>query len=324
MNPFAGIEAQDAAVETLRRAVESDRVASAYLFEGPSGVGKERTALALAQAVLGPAAAERVVAGKHPDVRIFRPREDGHRNIQVEFIRQEILPYAQFAPFEAQSAFLIFPEADVSFPEAHPEGANAILKTLEEPRPGVGFILLAERPERLLPTIRSRCQSLRFARLPARTVDGILERLGIPETDREAAVALCQGRADRALELAEDGRAAALFELAMRVDGAVAGSRPGDLVEAAEALAKSEDLPLALDALSAFYRDVARASFDTSAEGFLFRGAADRILARAQHIDPGAAASRVETIQSVLHHLERNANPQMAMDGLLHQLRRAD
>src|SRR5690554_6974860 len=108
---------------------------------------------------------ERIRRGNHPDVRVFRPRDEGARNLPVEVIREQVLPVAQFAPFEASGAFLIFPEADVSFPEAHPEAANAFLKTLEEPPKGVHFILLAERPDRLLQTTRSRCQRVRFAPL---------------------------------------------------------------------------------------------------------------------------------------------------------------
>jgi len=115
------------------RARELDRVASAYLFDGPSGVGKELAALAFAIDIVGagdPHVAERIKSGSHPDVRVFRPREEGKRNIQVDVLRTEILPLAQFAPFEATSTFFIFPEADISFPGFQPEAANALLKTL--------------------------------------------------------------------------------------------------------------------------------------------------------------------------------------------------
>ena len=161
---FSQILAQESAVRTLRHALAQDRVAHAYLFEGPSGVGKERAALALAAALLCPNARSgaacscnacgRIQSGVHPDVRVFRPRDEGDRNLAVEVVRSEILPFARFAPFEGEAACLIFPEADVSFPEQHAESANALLKTLEEPRTKLTFMLLSERPDRLLPTIR--------------------------------------------------------------------------------------------------------------------------------------------------------------------------
>ncbi|MCA9610760.1 MAG: AAA family ATPase, partial [Myxococcales bacterium] len=207
MSRFAEIEAQPAAIAILEHALESGRVASAYLFEGPSGVGKELAAVALAEAVIGAddKTKARIRSGAHPDVQTFRPRDEGKRNIQVTALREQILPVAQFAPFEASAAFLIFPEADVSFPEHPPESANAVLKTLEEPRPGVHFVLTSERPDRLLPTIRSRGQRVRFGRLPADVLDRILAARDVPDEARGPAVALADGRADRAIALAEGG-----------------------------------------------------------------------------------------------------------------------
>src|SRR5690606_9076258 len=111
MNPFRGIEGQPGAHGLLTRALRERRLASAYLFEGPSGVGKERTALALATHVVAggdEALRRRVAEGNHPDVRIFRPRDEGSRNLPVEVIREEVLPVVQFAPFEAQATFLVF------------------------------------------------------------------------------------------------------------------------------------------------------------------------------------------------------------------------
>src|SRR5688572_14870517 len=115
--PFSDIEAQDAALRIIRPALEGQRLGQAYLFWGPSGVGKQMAALALAKAALcatrpgeGCDACEicrRVAQSSHPDVRIFAPRDEGNRNLQVDYVRSEILPIAKFAPFEAEHAFLI-------------------------------------------------------------------------------------------------------------------------------------------------------------------------------------------------------------------------
>jgi len=320
-DPLDEVRAQDVPVDVLRRAVAQDRLAGAYLFEGPSGVGKERTAIALAKTVLGPAAAGRIDHGTHPDVRIFRPRDDGHRNIKVEKLREEILPYADFAPFEANRAFLIFPEAEVSFPQHHAESANALLKTLEEPKPGVTFLLLSERPDRLLPTIRSRCQRLRFGRLPPEVLAEILAEREVPEELRDAAIALADGRADVALRHCEEGAAERLLELALRIDDAVGGNRPGALVLAAEELARHDDPVLALDALGLFYRDVAVSAAGLPDDHLRFRHRAEIIRRRAARLSPGAASERVALIQRTLMDLEANAQRQMAMDALLHRMR---
>jgi DNA polymerase III gamma/tau subunit len=171
---FDEILAQDGPLSTLKRALEKQRVAQAYLFEGPGGVGKEKAALALASTMLcsdDPKGCgrcntcRRIANNTHPDVRVFRPREEGDRNIQIEFVRETILPFARFAPFEANTALVIFPQADVSFPAQHAEAANALLKTLEEPRENLHFVLLAERPDRLLTSLeRDRYHPLKPGR----------------------------------------------------------------------------------------------------------------------------------------------------------------
>lgn len=316
---FNAVRAQPHAVAILRRAVAEDRVASGYLFEGPGGVGKERAALALAKTLLGPSTHGRIDKGAHPDVRVFRPRDEGARNFPVERLREEVLPYAEFAPFEAAHAFVIFPEADVSFPENHPEAANALLKTLEEPKRGVHFILLATRPDRLLPTIRSRTQRIRFDRLPATEIEAILREADVVNSAIGPSVALADGRADRALALAEGGRAEALLDLALRIDDAVATRRTAALLDLADELAKHDDLELALESMVLFYRDVAAAAAGMPDEALRFRHAAPAIAGRASQ---GArrAAERAALWLALPEALEGNANKAIALDALLHRL----
>jgi len=318
------VMAQDAAVQTLRRARELGRIASAYLFDGPSGVGKELTAIAIATDVVAggdPHVVDRIEAGIHPDVRVFRPRDEGKRNIQVEVLRNEILPLAQFAPFEAGSTFFIFPEADVSFPEFQSEAANALLKTLEEPRPNVHFILTSERPDSLLSTIRSRCQRVRFGRLPTVVLREILQREELSETSIAPAIALSAGRADVALELARDGTVEELTDFVFSVDEAVRGSGPGTLLDFAEKLGRRDDLELALLAMESFYRDLAISSLVEDPTVLAFSGRGDEVQQRAAFIDPSAAAARVSLIHACIESMRQNANRQVALDSLLFGLR---
>jgi DNA polymerase-3 subunit delta' len=318
------VRAQDVAVRALLRARGQGRVASAYLFDGPSGVGKELTALSFASDIIAgddPHVADRIKAGSHPDVRVFRPRDEGKRNIQVEVLRTEILPLAQFAPFEAASTFFIFPQADVSFPVFQPEAANALLKTLEEPRPNVHFILTSERPDSLLPTIRSRCQRIRFARLPNAVLRDILESKKVPEDSIAPAIALSAGRADIALALASDGTVEALTELVISVDDAIRGSGPGALVELSERLARRDDLELALLTLQTFYRNLAVTSLDLPAEQLGFSARGEQLQERLASLSTSAAAARVSLIHDCVRSMQRNANRQVALDSLLFGLR---
>ncbi len=328
---FDRVIAQPGAVKTLTRAVKEDRVASAYLFEGPAGIGKQLAAISLGQAMLCDRkpkigcgdcdVCRRIGAGSHPDIRVFAPRDEGHRNIQVDFVRNEILPFTQFAPFEGRAALLIFPEADVSFPaETHAESGNALLKTLEEPRPNVHFVLLAERPHRLLPTIRSRCQYVRFSRLPPAVLERILSEHGVKEDKRAAAVALAGGRADRALALAEEGNAEALVERAMTLDKVTRENKPGTIIEISEDTSQHADLELLLETLVAFYRDVAVVGLGAHVP-LAFGHRTQEVRERAKSLSPGAAADRAQKIREVLETFETNANKQIALDALLFAMR---
>lgn len=324
MSALQSVRAQNGAVRALLQAKDHDRVASAYLFDGPSGVGKELTAVSFATEIVGgsdPKVIERIERGAHPDVRVFRPRNEGKRNIQVEVLRSEILPLAQFAPFEAAATFFIFPEADVSFPDFQPEAGNALLKTLEEPRPNVHFILTSERPDSLLSTIRSRCQRIRFGRLPTRVIRDILEDSGVPEEAIEPAVALSAGRSDVALALARDNTVQGLTELVLSVDDAVRGAGPGTLVEVAEGLARRDDLELALLTLQSFYRDVAVSSLAVDTDRLGFPALQETLTERAASVSATGAAARVSLIHKCVRSIRKNANAQVALDALLFGLR---
>src|SRR5690349_8927162 len=97
---FAAIEAQDSAVQVLRHALAEQRIGQSYLFVGPSGVGKQLAALALARAANCKTlpgegcdqceSCRRIDAGVHPDVRVFAPRDEGNRNLPVEHLRSEV------------------------------------------------------------------------------------------------------------------------------------------------------------------------------------------------------------------------------------------
>lgn len=318
-SPFDDVLGQSSAVFALKSAVERDRVASAYLFEGPSGVGKQRAALALAKAVIARGAANpdeiyrRIDGGTHPDVRIVQPRETGHRNLQVQTVREEIMPFTQFAPFEAKDAFLIFPEADVSLPEAHPEAANALLKTIEEPRAGLHFILLAERPDRLLVTIRSRCQRARFGALSSEVLRQILTREGAATDFHDAAVALAAGSADRALGLAKEGGANELFARAAKIANAILAGRPGEMTRVAEEVSKGDDFRGALAALAAFYRDVAAVAVGAPSSTLAFRSQARQLAEHAQRISAAKASDVCEALRELDEQLEHNANKDLGL-----------
>ena len=165
---FTDLVGQDAVVRTLRTALESDKLAHAYLFSGPRGSGKTSAAKILARCIdcrRGPTAEPdntcdnclAMLAGTALDVIEI----DAASNRGIDEIRS-LRDSAKFAPASMRMKVFIIDEAHM----LTREGANAFLKTLEEPPPHVIFILATTAPEALPPTILSRCQRYAFRRIP--------------------------------------------------------------------------------------------------------------------------------------------------------------
>jgi DNA polymerase-3 subunit delta' len=200
-----GHEANRAGFEA---ALVRGRLGHAYLFTGPAGVGKRLFAAELAKALLcesppGPlascdrcAACHLCDAGTHPDVFIAQTPED-KLELPVETIR-EFCAQLALKPSRGVRKVGIVEDAD----DFNEESANAFLKTLEEPGPGSLLLLLATAEEGQLPTIRSRCQVVRFRPLPAADVAAVLKEQGVSDPDRvEQLVRLSGGSPGRALAL---------------------------------------------------------------------------------------------------------------------------
>ena len=168
MSVWTGLPGQERVVAQLRRAIESDRVPHAYLFSGPRGAPLYDTAIALAMAMSclrshGEGCGEceacaKIATGIHPDV-ITLAREGAAQIIPIENIRNQVIARMGSSPHEGEVRVFIVEEATSMAPPA----ANALLKTLEEPPARTLFVLCTTAPEQLLPTIRSRCQRVRFA-----------------------------------------------------------------------------------------------------------------------------------------------------------------
>ena len=180
----------------------------AYLFYGPGGAGKRSAARAMAAELLAagstdPASARaRVASGAHPDLTWVAP--SGAHEILVGDIDGPVVSAASKTPFEASCRVFVIERVD----ELGDEAANRMLKTLEEPASFVHLILLSDRLAEVLPTIRSRCQLVRFDAPTVEETAAVLEALG---EERETALAcahLALGDGERARELTgADGQA---------------------------------------------------------------------------------------------------------------------
>jgi DNA polymerase-3 subunit delta' len=203
----------DEAWRAWRSALSGPRMHHGWLLAGKRGIGKFDFALAAARELV----AEQGIAqpkGDHPDILILthqpkdekeeKKREEGkefevRRNITVGQIREMQHRLTTRPTLGSRRAVIVFPADDLE-----KNAANALLKSLEEPPVGTFFVLVAHRPGRLLPTIRSRCRVLRFGEAPDSEVEAALAR-ELPNLDAEAralAVSAAGGSPGAALDFA--------------------------------------------------------------------------------------------------------------------------
>lgn len=197
-----GLIGHSALLARLGAAVDADTLHHALLFEGPPGVGKRTVArhLALAHNCLSedvqarPCMACRscttIASGNHPDVVWVGPDPKlASGAIPISRIR-EVVRQAGYHRFGARRRFIIIDPADAMRGPA----ANALLKTLEEPPDGTGFILVATNAKALLPTIISRCQRVRFGPVPTQALAIWLAEQGVDNAPDIASVSFgCPG-----------------------------------------------------------------------------------------------------------------------------------
>jgi len=142
---------------------------------------------------------KQIAAGTHPDVLFVEPIADrATANIPVDRIR-EVVRQTGYHRYNAKRRVILIDPAEAMGPSA----ANALLKTLEEPPSGTGFILIASNASALLPTILSRCQRVRFGAVPNEAIATWLQREG--HEDAELAARFSQGCPGRALALVRGG-----------------------------------------------------------------------------------------------------------------------
>jgi DNA polymerase-3 subunit delta' len=313
---FDHVLGQPAAVQTLQAALGSGRVHHAYRFEGPNGVGKELCAMVFAHTlILGGTQPDRAHGFRlneepphlpvHPDLvlvgrGLYRDVIDQSETtgISVEQIRKVVLARVGFAPHQGQALVFIIRDAE----ELTVSAANALLKTLEEPRPKVHFVLLTSNPERLLDTVRSRTLPIRFGPLPDAVIEGVLSAAGKPTE----LAALAQGSAQLALQLADAEHRQAREEFLNAAVNAITAPH------FSAALDVAADLPKERDTLRQHLRALAQH----------FALDARRTLQR----DPTRAQSSAEHFSTVLEAvtaIERNVNPTLVVEAMLSRLRRA-
>jgi DNA polymerase-3 subunit delta' len=326
--PFRAITGHRPLLELLGRATARGTLPPSLIFAGPEGVGKRLTATALAQVLncdrpvhsddsrdaCGECVAcKRIVRGVHADVLAIEPGESG--SIKLEQVR-EAIDRAAYRPFEGRRRLVIVDPADALVDVAQ----EALLKTLEEPPPASVFVLITSRPDVLLPTVRSRCQRLRFGPLsPGDVADVLIREHDVAPADAHAAAAAADGSVGRALAGSAEDANEARDAAARLLQSTATSTDPRRRLDGAKALVGGGDrdeVSRRLLALSSMIRDM----------GLLLSRADDRALANAdlkpqllsllRSFDGDRTIRAFATVDEAMSALDRNASPKIVADWL--------
>ena len=346
---FANITGNQATKSRLQRMINSNRVPGALLFAGTQGVGKRLFAIELAKTfnclnltAMGEAcdvcgacrriatlvdARERIAASDaaivwsdHKDVGLIVA--DG-RFIKIEQAR-EIAREANFRPAEGHRRVFIIDDAD----RLNEAAANALLKTLEEMPATTYLILVSSRPDALLPTIRSRCQTLRFAPLAAGEIESHLiatkQRAG---DEARLTARLARGNLALAHSFNLDAYQSQREQILIVLDALASKRDRARVLRIAEEISDpkhKEDFETTLDTFEITVRDVwhlaLNAQHDPTNSGtpdIINSDIAARLAALAARLAPHTLALFLTRIDRVRRELSININRRLATDALL-------
>ena len=337
---FDTLVGNERAKETLRRMLAQGRVPSALLFAGEEGLGKKLFALELARALncrerrgaeacgrcpscsrVGkfqyPASDDRdehkkVIWSDHRDVGLVRPY---NRNILVDAVR-DLERESNYRPMEGAARVFIVENAD-SLNEA---ASNALLKTLEEAPRTTHIVLVTSRASALLPTIRSRCQAVRFAPLaPAELENYLVENGKRAGAEARLASQLASGRPGVALGLNLDAYRARRDAMLAVVEALAGDGDRVRLLRAAEEMGDAknkEEYEPRLDALEVLVRDLWLLSLGGADSTVVNQDLRERLARLAEGFRPSRAARWLTRIEELRGQLAVNVNRRAATDAL--------
>lgn len=339
---WQGIEGHDDIVEQFRRSLRQRRLATTFLFVGPEGVGKRTFAVKLAQAMLcervaeaelapcgSCAACQQVMSDTHPDLQLVsKPTERAYIPVST-FIgerdqrsRAGLCHFMSLTPSGGKRRIAIVDDADW----LNQEGANSLLKTLEEPSPGAIIILISTSLQRQLPTIRSRSQVIRFRPLSEHDLEQCLANLGFEPSQVPTMTARGEGSVAQAIQRSEESdiefRRDLWQVLSEDIDRQRFAKVVNEYVEGGskDTAEKRERLRRALQAAIDFYRLSARQLCDPTATPPGLHQEHVTAFTQHKHADPELVASLVERCVDAIRQTNANGQLNLIVDALASDL----
>ena len=318
--------------EFLQNSVRKNRISHAYLFSGPEGVGKKLVAIGFAKLIncaeggtenldCECLSCAKIEKGLNPDVLVFG--YPGEKTIKVGHVRQDIERLIHLAPYENPYKVFIIDDAQrMNF-----NAQNAFLKTLEEPPPNSVIILITTLADLLMPTIRSRCQSVVFQPLGVGEVREFLEKKRPGENDPELVSRISGGSISRALNTDEEylRKRTEYIGCVMAVDG----KKPLTLFDSVEKIQKDikgkgpEELKTVFDILSTWLRDSIVIKTSGEKEEIVNTDLIEQLNEYSEKRDMSELLGKFAALEQTMTRIsENNVNVEVSLENLLLRLSR--
>ena len=312
------------AVEMLRQQITHDTTRHAYLFAGPSGVGRRTLALRLAQALnctqpIEPGIpcggtcrdCKQIEAMQHPDLNIIQADSEGG-TLKVDQVR-EARRTLTLKPYQSKYRVTLF----LRFQQANDSAANALLKILEEAPSYVVLVLTADHPEQLLPTIVSRCEVLRLRPLSLETVESHLTQHGADSEQARLIAHISGGRLGYALRLMQDPSALEFRNEKLNEAQSFTTASRVDKFAYAEKLVKDKDaLRNVLLLWLSYWRDVLLRTGGSSVP-LANIDRTQEIKSLAEHVSMSEVRRVVSKLENSLSQLDSNVNARLLAEVIL-------
>ncbi|WP_312906355.1 DNA polymerase III subunit delta' [Tissierella praeacuta] len=257
---FKQIIGHEKQIEALKNSIRNKSISHCYLFEGEKGLGKKNLALAFSKTLLckeGQAEPCNICnqcikfdTYNHPDFKLLSPEKGIIKKEEVE----KLIKSMATAPFEGRRKVFVIDDCDMMRSESH----NALLKTLEEPPEYVNIILITSSSSKLLPTILSRCQIIKFYPLSIpKIIELLIKDHGVDEAKAKFIAGFTKGSVENCIELAKSKNFFDKREEVIRIiDSLIKGDKTKVFTSINFFNENKEDIDEILDIIIYWFRDL--------------------------------------------------------------------
>ena len=323
---FSEVLGQNLAITILKNGLERNRLSHAYLFSGEKGVGKSITAFEFAKSINCKEkikdscdqciSCRKATNNNHPDIKEIRPDGASIKIGQIRSLQQEIL----YKPYESKKKVYIIHQIE----NLRPEAGNSLLKTLEEPPDYAIIILITNNYNQVLSTIISRCQLIRFSRVPDRLIKNkLLSDHKLTAEKSKLITSLAAGCYQRALDLISDEEKMEERKYILELIISLKDSNQIRSFEVAKELLNYKDeINQILDTIATWYRDLLLTKLNQT-DNLVNTDYEDHLIAEASDLSQIKIEKIIKLVEDTNNVIKRtNVNLRLTLEVMLLKLNR--